>query len=94
MGHQPELLSDSIEQNVLLGDEAVVEEYLDKACIRKEVLDMPGGLQEEIGNNGVRLSGGQQARIAFARTLLHKTPLMILDDPFSAVDKDTEQQLW
>ena len=40
-----------------------------------------------------RLSGGQQARVALARTLYHKRPLLILDDPFSAVDRKTEEEI-
>ena len=40
----------------------------------------------------MRLSGGQAQRLALARTLCHKKPLIILDDPFSALDKDTEER--
>ncbi|MEG2700380.1 MAG: ATP-binding cassette domain-containing protein, partial [Hungatella sp.] len=39
------------------------------------------------------MSGGQQARIALARALYHETPLIILDDPFSAVDMKTERKI-
>ena len=45
-----------------------------------------------IGNGGIRLSGGQAQRLALARTLCHKKPLLILDDPFSALDKNTEKE--
>ena len=54
---------------------------------------MPDGADTLVGNGGVRLSGGQQARIALARTLWRKTPLVILDDPFSAVDMETERRI-
>ena len=46
-----------------------------------------------IGNEGVILSGGQQERIALARTLAHKKPLIVLDDPFASVDKMTEKEI-
>ena len=46
-----------------------------------------------MGAGGVRLSGGQQARLALARTLARKRPLYVLDDPFSAVDKTTERAI-
>lgn len=42
----------------------------------------------------MRLSGGQAQRIALARTLCHKKPVFILDDPFSALDKNTEEQIY
>lgn len=93
MGHQPELLSDTIENNTLLGEKGDVMPYLKAVCMEEEVDEMPDKLQTMIGNGGVRLSGGQQARLALARTLFHKRPIMVLDDPFSAVDKKTELKL-
>ena len=53
---------------------------------------MEDGLQTLVGNGGVRLSGGQAQRLALARTLYHKKPLLILDDPFSALDRTTERE--
>ena len=47
-----------------------------------------------MGNGGVRLSGGQAKRLALARTLCHKRPVLILDDPFSALDRNTEQEVY
>ena len=55
---------------------------------------MPDGMNTFIGNGGVRLSGGQQARIGLARTLAHPRPLLILDDPFSALDRQTEMKIF
>ena len=52
------------------------------------------GADTIIGSGGVRLSGGQAQRIALARTLCHKKPVFILDDPFSALDKNTEEQIY
>ena len=54
---------------------------------------MPEGENTLVGNSGIRLSGGQQARIALARTLLNKSKIIILDDPFSAVDMMTEEKI-
>lgn len=93
MGHEPELLSSSIEENILLGAQGNVEKYLKAVCMEQEVKEMPEGVHTCIGNGGIRLSGGQQARIALARTLCHKKPLIILDDPFSAVDQKTEFEI-
>jgi ATP-binding cassette subfamily B multidrug efflux pump len=54
---------------------------------------MPEGENTKVGNGGVRLSGGQQARIALARALLNKSKIIILDDPFSSVDMKTEMAI-
>ena len=51
---------------------------------------MPQGEDTVTGETGLRLSGGQQKRLALARTLAHPRPILILDDPFSALDKTTE----
>lgn len=93
MGHEPELLSASVEENILLGETGDVSDCLKAVCMDREVSEMPEGIQTMVGNGGVRLSGGQQARIALARTLFHKKPVIILDDPFSAVDRKTECEI-
>jgi ABC-type bacteriocin/lantibiotic exporter with double-glycine peptidase domain len=59
----------------------------------EEVSAMPDGPDTFVGSGGIRLSGGQQARIALARTLLNKNKIIILDDPFSAVDMATEMTI-
>ena len=94
LGHDPELFNDSIKNNILLGDNKDVNEYLKAVCIDKEVEAMEQGADTLIGSGGVRLSGGQAQRIALARTLCHKKPVFILDDPFSALDKNTEEQIY
>lgn len=94
MGHDPELLNDTIWNNVSLGMDGDVKKFLKEACIYNEVLDFPDGLATKIGEGGVRLSGGQKARIALSRTLMHKKPILVLDDPFSAVDMKTEEKLF
>lgn len=67
--------------------------YLLAVQMDEEVEKMPDGLNTKLGDEGSGLSGGQQARIALARTICHKKPIMILDDPFSAVDKKTEIEI-
>ena len=47
-----------------------------------------------VGSTGVRLSGGQAQRLALARTLARRRRVYILDDPFSALDKETEQEIF
>ena len=55
---------------------------------------MPQGEDTVTGETGLRLSGGQQKRLALARTLAHPRPILILDDPFSALDKTTEVEVF
>ena len=94
LGHDPELFNDTIRNNILMGDDEDVAKLLKAVCFDKEVNDMENGQDTYVGNTGVRLSGGQAQRLALARTLCHKKPLIILDDPFSALDKDTEREVF
>ena len=93
LGHDPELLSDTVQANVCLGENVDVQAALRLVQLDEEVTAMPQGAGTLVGAGGVRLSGGQQARLALARTLARKRPLYVLDDPFSAVDKATEQAI-
>ena len=94
LGHDPELFNDTIRNNVLMGDNQDVEQYLKAVCFDKEVKEMEDGAETIVGNGGVRLSGGQAQRLALARTLCHKRPVLILDDPFSALDRKTEEEVF
>ncbi|MCI6887655.1 MAG: ABC transporter ATP-binding protein/permease [Lachnospiraceae bacterium] len=94
LGHQPELFSGTIEENICLGKPGDIAPVLCAVCMDAEVAALPEGINTRIGSGGVRLSGGQQARIALARTLYHRKQLMILDDPFSAVDMETESRIF
>lgn len=93
LGHDPELLSDTVRANICLGENVDVEGALRLVQLDEEVAAMPQGADTLVGTGGVRLSGGQQARLALARTLARKRSLYVLDDPFSAVDKTTEQAI-
>lgn len=69
-------------------------DYLRAVCLDGEVAAMTKGLETRVGTGGVRLSGGQAQRLALARTLAHQRPLLILDDPFSALDRTTETEIF
>ena len=77
-----------------MGDQADAAYFLQMVCLDEEVNEMDEGLNTLVGNGGIRLSGGQAQRLALARTLCHKKPVLILDDPFSALDKNTEKQIF
>ena len=93
LGHDPELFNDTIENNVLMGEKKDAADYLKMVCMDGEVAAMDDGEQSLVGSGGVRLSGGQGKRLALARTLCHQKPVLILDDPFSALDKPTEKEV-
>ena len=94
LGHDCELFDDTVRNNILMGDDGDVNYYLKMVCLDKEAALMENGVDTLIGSGGVRLSGGQAQRLALARTICHKKPVIILDDPFSALDKDTEKQIF
>lgn len=93
LGHNPQLISDSIYNNITLGEDKNITDVLRYVCFTKDLSLMIHGQDTLVGNSGIRLSGGQQARIALARALLNKRKIIILDDPFSAVDMKTEDAI-
>lgn len=93
LGHKPQLLSDTIYNNITLGKEQDIASVLKDVCFDTDLKSMPDGQNTLAGNSGIRLSGGQQARIALARTLINKNKIIVLDDPFSAVDMVTEEKI-
>ena len=90
LGHDPELWNDTVTANVLCGDVGDAWKYLSMTALEGEVRAMEEGAETVAGSSGVRLSGGQAQRLALARTLAHPRPVLILDDPFSALDRSTE----
>ena len=94
LGHDPELSADTVQNNVLCGSKQDAMPYLAAAALKGEVLAMENGLDTVIGSSGTRLSGGQAQRLALARTMAHPRPVLILDDPFSALDRDTEDTVF
>ena len=94
LGHDPELSMDTIQNNVLFGSRQDVLPQLNAVVLTDEVLAMENGADTVVGSSGARLSGGQAQRLALARTLAHPRPLMILDDPFSALDRKTEDAVF
>jgi ABC-type multidrug transport system fused ATPase/permease subunit len=95
----PFLFSTSVTDNVAIGldvpagaapPEAEIAAALRDAQIADEVAALPDGPSTLVGERGVQLSGGQRQRVALARALISRTPLLVLDDPLSAVDARTE----
>jgi len=93
LSHKPQLLSNTLYSNITLGKDQDITSVLKDVCFDTDLAAMPEGENTLVGNGGIRLSGGQQSRIALARTLLSKNKIIILDDPFSAVDMKTEEKI-
>lgn len=94
LGHDPELWNDTVEENVRCGEAGDAMRFLALTALDGEVRAMERGLQTVVGSGGVRLSGGQAQRLALARTLAHPRPVLVLDDPFSALDRQTEDEVF
>ena len=94
LGHDPELWDDTVRANVLCGAEGDAMDHLALTALDGEVRSMEQGLNTVVGSSGVRLSGGQAQRLALARTLAHPRPVLVLDDPFSALDRGTEDTVF
>ena len=91
------LFSGTVRDNLKWGDPNADDETLWAACraaCADEFLEqMPGGLDADLGQGGVNVSGGQKQRLCIARTLLKKPKVLIFDDSTSAVDTATEAKI-
>ena len=93
----PHLFSDTLKENILIGlpeDAAALPAAIKTAILERDIAGFEEGLQTVIGTRGLKLSGGQAQRTAAARMLARPAELLVFDDLSSALDVQTEQQLW
>ncbi len=92
----PTLFSVSVRENVAFGSPGATEEEIEQALAVAHadfVRNLPWGLDTRIGEQGMSLSGGQRQRVALARAIVARPPVLILDDPLSALDVRTEEKV-
>ena len=91
------LFNDTIAYNIGYGrpgaSRAEIEAAARGASIHDFILSLPQGYETEVGERGLKLSGGEKQRVAIARTLLKNPPILILDEATSALDSATEAEI-
>jgi ATP-binding cassette, subfamily B, bacterial len=91
---EPVLFSTSIAENIAYARPGASEEEIVEAAkaanAHEFIMSLPRGYENEVGERGVSLSGGERQRIALARAFLKDAPILILDEPTSSVDTQTE----
>jgi ABC-type multidrug transport system fused ATPase/permease subunit len=102
LGYVPQtifLTDDTLRRNVAFGiaesliDDIAVNHAIKMAQLESFVLNLPEGLNTQMGERGVRLSGGQRQRIGIARALYHDPKILVLDEATSALDTSTEEDV-
>jgi len=99
ISQDPVIFSDSIYDNVTLWaepNEANVKRFweaCEKAAIADFIRGLPDGMQTELGNNGIQVSGGQKQRLSIARELFKDVSILIMDEATSALDSTVEREI-
>ncbi len=90
------IMNATVLENLKMGREVSAEkikEALHVTSLERDIKNLPGGLLTEIGEKGVNLSGGQKQRVSLGRCVIQDPEVVLLDDPLSAVDVNTEKAL-
>ena len=94
---EPYLFSATIRENIIFGNNEAskddVNNVVKKSGLLADLKRFPKGLETVVGERGISLSGGQIQRIAIARALLIKPNILVLDDAFSSLDAETEDNI-
>ncbi len=91
------LFNDTIRYNIRYGRPDATDEEVEEAArlaqIHDFVMGLPEGYDSQVGERGLKLSGGEKQRVAIARTLLKNPPILLLDEATSALDTHTEKEI-
>lgn len=91
------LFSKSIKENLLVAEKNASDEemikVLEDSAFAKDLSNLDNGIDTIVGERGVNISGGQKQRISIARSFLKNSEILILDDAFSALDVETEEEI-
>ena len=91
------LFNDTIRYNIAYGRDGATQEEVEQAARAAQIHDfiasLPDGYDTQVGERGLKLSGGEKQRVGIARTLLKDPPILLLDEATSALDSDTEQEI-
>ena len=91
------LFNDTIRYNIAYGRDgatmAQIEQAAKDAQIHDFIMRLPDGYDTQVGERGLKLSGGEKQRVGIARTLLKNPPVLLLDEATSALDTETEQEI-
>ncbi|ATG39852.1 ABCB family ABC transporter ATP-binding protein/permease [Phaeobacter piscinae] len=91
------LFNDTIRYNIAYGRAGATQEEVEQAArdaqIHDFIMRLPEGYETQVGERGLKLSGGEKQRVGIARTLLKNPPILLLDEATSALDSDTEQEI-
>ena len=94
---EPILLWTSVAENIAYGRPGATEREIVEAAKAADAHDfirrLPEGYRTQVGERGVTLSGGERQRISIARAFLRNAPILVLDEPTSAVDANTEAEI-
>lgn len=93
----PRLFSNTLRSNILMGqdkDDEAIKDAIRFAVMDRDLKELEKGLDTMVGPRGVKLSGGQAQRTAAARMFVRQPELLVFDDLSSALDVETERQLW
>lgn len=88
---EPFVISGTLKENILIGaefDQKKFDKVVEVCCLEHDIKIMNKGIETEIGERGITVSGGQKARISLARAVYSDADIYLLDDPLSAVDPD------
>eukprot|EP00066_Takifugu_rubripes_P001165 XP_003962181.1 PREDICTED: ATP-binding cassette sub-family B member 6, mitochondrial-like [Takifugu rubripes] len=91
------LFNDTIGNNILYGRISASREEVERAAvaadIHSRILELPQGYDTDVGERGLKLSGGEKQRVAIARTILKEPRIILLDEATSSLDTQTEQNI-